>query len=206
MSVTARSISELPLRYRTPETWAPQALADPIALLSDHAYLERKAASNALELLNRWPDPDYPEEWTTSLSAVARDESAHLNQVVRIIRRRGARLERLHRSTYAADLRSLVRRGQHRDELVDRLLISSLIEARSCERFVLLEKACADDELRELYGSLGASEFGHYSLFLRLAELVRPSDEVSRRWSELLDAEADIIRRQKPGPGIHTGV
>ena len=44
---------EIPLLNRTPEEWAELALRDPLALLNDHAYLEKKAASNALELLNR---------------------------------------------------------------------------------------------------------------------------------------------------------
>jgi tRNA-(ms[2]io[6]A)-hydroxylase len=177
-----------------------------MALLSDHAYLERKAASNALELLNRWPEPGYPEEWTTALAGIARDESMHLNTVLKLIRRRGGRLARLHRSTYAADLRQLVRRGQARDELVDRLLVSGLIEARSCERFLLLERACEDRDLQKLYASLGVSEFGHHTLFLRLAGFVRPADEVDRRWKALLASEAEIIQRQEPGPGIHSGV
>ncbi|MBV9080205.1 MAG: tRNA-(ms[2]io[6]A)-hydroxylase, partial [Elusimicrobia bacterium] len=117
---------KLPLRSATPDAWAASALSDPIALLSDHAYLERKAASNALELLNRWPEPERPAAWTSALSSVARDEAMHLNQVIQILQKRGGHLERLHRSAYAADLRALVRRGQAKDELVDRLLVSAL--------------------------------------------------------------------------------
>lgn len=198
-------VQALPLRYLTPSSWAPHALKDTFALLSDHAYLERKAASNALELLNRWPEPEYPEDWTTSLTAIARDESMHLNTVMKLLRKRGGRLERLHRSTYAADLRGLVRKGKNRDELVDRLLISGLIEARSCERFALLEKACTDEDLKNLYESLGASEFGHYTVFLKLAAKVRPAETVEERWQELLGQEAEIIQRQSLAHGIHSG-
>ena len=45
----------LPLRSTTSSAWARLALADPLALLDDHAHLERKAAANALALLTRWP-------------------------------------------------------------------------------------------------------------------------------------------------------
>jgi len=49
------SKKSLPLRYKTPPEWAPQVLQDPLALLSDQAYLEKKAANNALEFMNLWP-------------------------------------------------------------------------------------------------------------------------------------------------------
>ena len=197
---------DLPLRYRTPDAWGPLVLREPLALLSDHAYLERKAASNALELLNRWPEPEYPVDWTSALAGIARDEATHLNAVNKMLLKKGGRLERLHRSDYASDLRALVRRGQARDELVDRLLVSALIEARSCERFDLLRRSCADRELRRLYETLWSSEHGHHEQFLRLANYVRPKETVERRWQEMLGAEAKIIQKQKPGPRIHSGV
>ena len=48
-------LDTLPLHSRTPVEWARAVLADPIRLLMDHAFLEKKAANNALELLTRWP-------------------------------------------------------------------------------------------------------------------------------------------------------
>ena len=194
----------LPLRYQTPDAWAVEALSDPLALLSDHAYLERKAASNALELLNRWPAPKYPKDWVTTLSAIARDEAAHLDAVARLIAKRGARLERLHRSSYAGDLRALVRRGNGPLELLDRLLVSALIEARSCERFSLLARAPADAELKAFYRGLHAAEMGHFTIFLRLAGYCSRKANVEARWDELLDAEARIIQAQLPGARIHS--
>ena len=81
---------ELPLRWTTPVDWAPQVLREPLALLNDHAHLEKKAARNALELLDRWPDPTPPAHWVQTMAAVARDEVEHLAQVSRILQRRGA--------------------------------------------------------------------------------------------------------------------
>src|SRR6188508_1188491 len=124
--------AELPLRYQTPPTWAAGVLARPLELLNDHAHLEKKAAANALELLNRWPEPAPPENWVAAMTAVARDEVEHLAVVSRLLARRGGRLTKSHANPYASELHKLVRKGRGSEELLDRLMISSLIEARSC--------------------------------------------------------------------------
>jgi tRNA-(ms[2]io[6]A)-hydroxylase len=205
--------AQLPLRYLTPANWAGQVLRRPLDLLNDHAHLEKKAAANALELLNRWPEPSPPENWVAAMTAIARDEVEHLAVVSRLLARRGGRLARQHANPYASALHRLVRRGQGPDELVDRLLISALIEARSCERFRLLGEACGssdagphDPELAKLYRGLWASEHGHYRTFLQLAEEILPAERVAARWSEMLDAEARLIQEQAPGPRMHGGM
>jgi len=203
MSATA-SPTDLPLLAKTPDTWAIQALRDPMALLNDHAHLEKKAAANALELLNRWPEPNPPEEWVTQMTAVASDEVEHLRVVCRIIARRGARLTRSHANPYASELHKLVRRGKGTDEIIDRLMISSLIEARSCERFFLLIDACEDAELSKLYKGLWASEHGHYLVFIQLAEQIQPASAVADRWKFMLEEESAILKRQTPGPRMHS--
>ena len=196
--------AKLPLKYETPAQWATAVLADPLALLNDHAHLEKKAASNALELLNRWPEPRPPENWVAAMTAVARDEVEHLAVVCRLLARRGGKLTKQHSNPYAGDLHKLVRKGLGPTELVDRLLISSLIEARSCERFKLLADVCGDVELAKLYKGLWASEHGHYLSFLQLAEQLQPADAVAVRWSEMLDLEAAIIQSQPTGPRMHS--
>lgn len=197
---------ELPVRYRTPDRWAELALADTLKLLDDHAHLERKAASNALELLNRWPDPEPPERWVQSLASVARDETDHLFSVARLLKQRGGRLSKMHRNPYAGDLRKLVRLGRGPEELVDRLLVSALIELRSCERFEILSRCCPDPGLSDFYRTLWGSEHGHYRLFLSLAQDLREPEVVEARWSQMLDCEADIIVRQSPGPRLHSAL
>jgi tRNA-(ms[2]io[6]A)-hydroxylase len=197
----------LPLRYQTPPAWARKVLARPLELLNDHAHLEKKAAANALELLNRWPEPSPPENWVSAMTAVARDEVEHLASVCRLLARRGGRLTKQHSNPYASALRAMVRQDEGKSELVDRLMVSALIEARSCERFKLLGDACHNDaELRELYRGLWASEHGHYRTFLQLAEEIEPLDRVKKRWNEMLDGEARIIEAQAPGARMHSGV
>ena len=197
--------ADLPLRRQTTSGWARQALQRPLELLNDHAHLEKKAAANALELLNRWPEPSPPENWVSAMTAVARDEVEHLAVVCRLLARRGGRLTKQHTNPYASQLRLLVRQGEGRDELVDRLIVSALIEARSCERFKLLADVCQDAELAKLYRGLWASEHGHYRTFLQLAEQIQRRDDVERRWDQMLDAEARIIASQPPGPRMHSG-
>ena len=203
-------LESLPLLSRTPVEWGKAALSDPVSLLIDHAFLEKKAANNALELMTRWPN-DWLPGWVETMTGVARDEAAHLAQVIRILTRRGGRLARVHKNPDANELRRLVRKGE-REELVDRLFVSALIEARSCERFAILAMAAPDGELASFYKSLFASELGHYTVFLNLAHIIDPVSmtgsrgQAVPRWHEMLDAEAEIIDRQPPGSRIHSGV
>lgn len=183
---------------------------DPVALLADHAFLEKKAAINAMELMVRWPG-EWTPGWVETLTGIARDEAAHLAQTVRLLTRRGGRLARGHRTPYAQALRLLVRKGAT-PELLDRLLVSALIEARSCERFGLLAAAAeeSDPDLAAFYKALYSSEMGHYKTFLKLAAKAAGKDaprkeEVNSRWLQLLAAEARIIEEQEPGPRIHSG-
>ncbi len=199
-------VTDLPLRYQTPSDWVALVMQDPLALLNDHAHLEKKAAGNALELLNRWPEPNPPENWVKVMTAIARDEVEHLAIVVRLLARRGGELTRYHRNPYAAQLHQLVRMGQGRDELMDRLMISALIEARSCERFAVLAAHCEDEELARLYANLYTSEAGHYEIFIGLARELPHIRLVDQRWEQMLDAEAEIIASQPPGPSMHSGL
>jgi tRNA 2-(methylsulfanyl)-N6-isopentenyladenosine37 hydroxylase len=202
--------STLPLKWDTPAGWAREVLARPLELLNDHAHLEKKAAANALELLNRWPEPSPPENWVAAMTAVARDEVEHLAVVTRILARRGGKLTKSHSNPYANALHQLVRKGRGTEELVDRLMISSLIEARSCERFKLLgdylRASSGDAELEKLYRGLWASEHGHYLSFLQLAEALLEPAEVKQRWEQMLEAEAAIIQQQPAGPRMHSGL
>jgi|SRR5581483_8061284 len=196
----------LPLRSLTPPQWAEQVLQEPLALLSDQAYLEKKAANNALEFLNLWPSGEAPPHWLSSVAAIAGDETAHLKMVLRLLEKRGGKLERTHKNQYALDLRQCVRKGKGLQDMVDRLLVSALIEARSCERFERLAEAGTDPELTKFYAGLIESENGHYKLFLDMSKKIMSEKEVQSRWEKLLDMEDEIIKAQLPGPRIHSGV
>jgi tRNA 2-(methylsulfanyl)-N6-isopentenyladenosine37 hydroxylase len=197
-------IDSLPLRSRTPLEWGLAVLSEPFRLLIDHAFLEKKAATNALELLTRWPN-DWLDGWVEAMTGVARDEIGHLAQVMRILLSRGGRLDRVHKNPYANALRQLVRKGEP-TELLDRLLVAALIEVRSCERFAVLAAASTDGELAGFYGNLFSSELGHYRVFLHLAGKFTAAAELDARWQDMLAEEAVILAAQEPGPRIHSGV
>lgn len=204
-----RHLDDLPLLSRTPAPWGANVLKDPLALLVDHAFLERKAANNALELMTRWPNEWVPG-WVETMTSVARDEAAHLAQVTRLLIRRGGRMERVHKNPYANSLRQLVRKGEL-GEVVDRLLVSALIEARSCERFAVLAQSSDDEALAAFYRALYSSELGHYKVFLKLAAKISGPGAAARRrlddrWREMLERESAILAAQEPGPRIHSGV
>jgi tRNA-(ms[2]io[6]A)-hydroxylase len=194
----------LPLLSLTPIEWGQAALAEPVSLLVDHAFLEKKAATNALELLTRWPN-DWLDGWVEAMTAIARDEVAHLAQVTRLLLNRGGRMDRFHKNPYANALRQLVRKGE-RTELLDRLLVAALIELRSCERFSVLACVSDDPELAGFYRSLHASERGHYRVFLALAGKFTEETALADRWREMLDSEARILAEQSTGPRIHSGL
>jgi tRNA-(ms[2]io[6]A)-hydroxylase len=197
-------VTDLPLHSRTPIEWGHRVLADPLSLLADHVFLEKKAANNAMELMTRWPS-DWVPGWVETMTAIARDEAAHLAQVTRILIRRGGRLDRIHKNPYANSLRLLVRKGEP-FEILDRLFVSALIEARSCERFAVLGAASEDAELAAFYHALCSSELGHYKVFLKLARKIADGAIVESRWQQMLAAEAEILSQQPEGPAIHSGV
>lgn len=188
------------LTWHTPPGWAEDVLADELALLADHAHLERAAAANAMSLVRRWPDGADPDRWVARLSGIARDEVDHLALVSRTLAARGGTLPREHANPYAAGLRAHVAAGTAH-ELADRLYVSALIELRSYERFGLLGEA--DHDVAELYAGLQASEAGHHRVFVHLAAQAGGTEQ---RWAWWCEREGEVARAQAPGPRIHAGV
>jgi len=181
----------LGLRSATSAAWARAALADEIALLNDHAHLERKAAGHVLTLAGQVPDAAGP------LLGVAREELSHFERVLSLLLRRGGALGPDSGSDY---VQRLVRAAN--GSLLDRVLRMGIIEARSYEHFALLA-AEAQGELRELYDGLKESEAGHHAFFLKLAYERWPREQVRARWEALAEAEAAIVASIPWGPRVH---
>jgi tRNA 2-(methylsulfanyl)-N6-isopentenyladenosine37 hydroxylase len=188
----------LVLRAATSPAWLEGALGALDAVLVDHAHCEKKAAANALSLLQAYPEvPGLPAQ----MARLAREEAAHLAKVLQWLERRGLALGRDRGDPYAQGLQALVRTSA-RERQLDRLLVAALIEARSCERLALLASGLAEGELKAFYAALAQSEDGHQRLFLRLAERVHgPAAE--ERLDTLLDEEAALIRRLPVRAAIH---
>lgn len=185
-----RSEDELTLRRATDGAWLALALARFDEVLIDHAHCEKKAAANALSLLQAYPEvPGLPAQ----MARLAREEAAHLARVLQIMEERGLLLGRDGGDPYAQGLQKLMRHGQKERQL-DRLLVAGIIEARSAERLALLAEGLEDAALKRFYAELATSEDGHQKLFLRLAREIASDQVVQARLETLLDGEAELIK------------
>jgi tRNA 2-(methylsulfanyl)-N6-isopentenyladenosine37 hydroxylase len=182
----------LGLKLPTDPRWTNIATKNMEDILIDHAYCEQKAASNAISLIVQFPEREKLVEVCTRIVA---EEWSHFERVLDKMKIRGFRLAHKRTDTYAVELFRLERKGGDINrQLMDKLLIAALIEARSCERFKLLWQEIPDEDLKLFYYELMVSEAGHYTTFLDLAKEYMPEDMVKKRWQELLDAEAQILQ------------
>ncbi len=190
----------LSLRSNTAPWWLEQVDRNLEQILIDHAHCEKKAAGTAMNLIFAYVEK---VELVRALSDIVNEELDHFRQVLDLLASRSIRFRRLQPGTYGRQLNDLVRK-QEPEKAVDRLLVASLIEARSCERFALLRDHVSDRELATFYGSLFESEARHHATYARLAELFAPREVVAARLDELAAAEAEIIDRGDPLPRMHS--
>ena len=170
-------------------------------ILSDHAYCEQKAASTAISLIVSFPEYSELVEEMVSLS---REEMGHFKMVHDRIISRGKSLGRDRKDEYVLQLIKFFPKGGSRTtQLVHRLLYAALIEARSCERFRLLSEELTDADLAGFYRKLMVSEAGHYTMFLKFARQYGNREEVDKKWQELLEFEAGIMKNLSNSETIH---
>jgi tRNA 2-(methylsulfanyl)-N6-isopentenyladenosine37 hydroxylase len=168
-------------------------------VLVDHAHLERKAATTALNL------EKYRDLYgrVGELNAIAIEELQHFQLVLALLQRRGIPFSQPYPSPWITGLMRSVRNGQ-RHQAIDHLICCSLIEGRSCEKFQVLARALVgrDDELAAFYGSLVESEGNHYATYILMARAVDQS-EADRRLDFYLDLDAKLMRQPTPHPILH---
>ncbi len=171
-------------------------------ILIDHAYCEQKAASSCISLIIQFPDK---KEMVAALTPIVAEEWEHFDRVLKELTKRGFGLGKARKDEYVHQLMGVLKKGGTRDQqLIEKLLMNALIEARSCERFKLLWKNLEDKELQQFYYDLMVSEAGHYVNFLDLAKKYAPEAYVKQRWAEFLVAEAEIIKNLEPrGDRMH---
>jgi tRNA 2-(methylsulfanyl)-N6-isopentenyladenosine37 hydroxylase len=191
----------LGLKGRTANRWLAQVDRDLDAILVDHAHCEKKAAGTAMSLIvaygTRAPAICGP------LSAIVVEELEHFQLVLKLLDSRGIRFSPLKPSSYGRQLNALVRGGEP-ERAIDRLLVASLIEARSCERFSLLGDHVSDGELSEFYGRLFESEARHHSTYVQLAAHFGAEEAIRARLDELAVEEARIIAAGDVLPRMHS--
>jgi tRNA-(ms[2]io[6]A)-hydroxylase len=182
----------------TSAAWLAQAIAGPDLLLIDHAHCERKAAGVALQLMFRYPGDGPLAE---ALSPLAREELEHFERVSALLAGRGIPLRPLPAPAYGAQLSRAVRREEP-DRMLDSFLVAGLIEARSHERMALLAEHAPDPELRQLYGTLLASEARHFGVYWLLAEQRWPRCVLVDRLEQLALSEQQALAGPMPAPQL----
>lgn len=170
-------------------------------ILTDHAYCEQKATSTAISLIVSFPEYT---ELVQEMVALVKEEISHFKMVHDRIIQHGWTLGRDRKDDYVVQLLKFFPKGGSRTtQLVHRLLYAALIEARSCERFRLLSEELQDKELAEFYRKLMVSEANHYTMFLGFARKYGDRDEVDKKWNDLLEYEAEIMKNLSIGETIH---
>jgi len=189
------------MKLRTPSSneWLEAVLGDFDSFLLDHAACERKASAMALTFVVRYPDRDPLLE---PMITLAREELAHFHQVFKILRVRGLEFRKDERDPYVNALLRQTRRGRE-EELMDRLLLAGVVEARGNERFQRIADALEEPEMKGFYGEIARSEARHADLFVELASALFPKEEVEPRLEFWLDREAEAIAQVPPRPALH---
>jgi tRNA-(ms[2]io[6]A)-hydroxylase len=196
-------MSVLRLKLPTDPRWVNIVEKNIEEILSDHAWCEQKAATNAITIVTN--NSEYPD-LVTDLLALAKEEIEHFQMVHDIIKKKGLKLARERKDHYVGELAQYMKRnsnGTRVSGLVERLLFSAMIEARSCERFKVLSENIVDKELAKFYRELMESEAGHYTTFITYARKYGVGIDVETRWREWLAFESGIIANYGTSESIH---
>ena len=192
----------LKLQLPTDPNWVKNIVESNIEeILTDHAFCEQKAASNAITLIVQNPNLS---DLVQQMALLVQEEMDHFKRVHDIILERGYKLGRERKDNYVNELMQfMVKGGSRQQNLIDRLLLSAMIEARSCERFKVMSENIQDKQLSDFYYELMVSEAGHYTMFISLARKYAGEIDVEKRWKDFLDYEAKVIQNYGKKETIH---
>jgi tRNA-(ms[2]io[6]A)-hydroxylase len=191
----------LGLKLKTDPRWVNIVETNIEEILTDHAWCEQKAASNAITIIVGHPEHT---DMVNELLKIAQEELKHFEMVLEIIKERNSVLGRERKDDYVNELYRFMKRGEGRElALVDRLLFAAMIEARSCERFKVLSENIKDEKLATFYRDLMISEANHYTVFLGFAKKYACGIDVEKRWQEWLEYEAAVISSYGKTERVH---
>jgi tRNA-(ms[2]io[6]A)-hydroxylase len=191
----------LGLKLPTDPRWVNIAEKNIDEILIDHAHCELKAASTANSLIMSFPEYS---DLVTEMVSLVKEEMSHFKMVHDRLLNRDIKLGHDRKDVYVNNLLKFFPKGGSRTtQLVHRLLYAALIEARSCERFRLLSENIKDQELAKFYRDLMASEANHYTLFLGFARKYGDREEVDKKWNDLLEFEAELMKNLGTNRTIH---
>jgi tRNA 2-(methylsulfanyl)-N6-isopentenyladenosine37 hydroxylase len=191
----------LGLKLVTDPRWVNIVESNIEEILTDHAWCEQKAASNAIHII---VNNSEKEDLVTEMTRIAREELEHFQMVHDLIKEKGYALGRERKDDYVGELYKFLKKdGSRNESFVDRLLFSAMIEARSCERFKVLSQNIQNEELAKFYRDLMISEAGHYTTFLSFARKYTEKVDVDKRWQEWIEYETSIITKYGKQESIH---
>ena len=183
----------------TPASWQTAVQNDFPRFLSDHAACERKASALCLSFVAKYSDQTSLIE---PMICLAKEELDHYHEVVRLMLRSGIAMGEDTKDPYVNALLKGARHGRQ-ERLLDRLVISALVEARGAERFQILSGCLEDEELRSFYLRLAKSEAGHYRVFLRLANLLFGEKGTTNAVARLAPLESEAMLAVPARPALH---
>ena len=199
--MTKKTETMLKLKLPTDPRWVNIVEKNIEEILTDHAYCEQKAASNAITIVVKNPEKT---DMVSALLELAKEELTHFQMVHQKLTERGFVLGKERKDEYVNLLYDFMRKGGSRhDQLIDRLLFAAMIEARSCERFRVLSENINDADLAAFYRELMISEANHYTLFIGFANQYAEGVDVDARWKQWLAYEGEIISKFGVKETIH---
>ncbi|MCX6185058.1 MAG: tRNA-(ms[2]io[6]A)-hydroxylase [Flavobacterium sp.] len=196
-------MSTFRLQLPTDPRWVNIVESNIEEILTDHAWCEQKAATNAITIVTI--NSEYPD-LVTDMLALAKEELEHFELVHNIIKQRGLKLGRERKDEYVGELVQYMKQsntGSRVSGFVERMLFSAMIEARSCERFKVLSQNIEDPELAAFYRELMESEAAHYTTFIGYARKYGEGIDVEKRWREWLEFEASVIVKYGKKQTVH---
>ena len=188
------------LKLLTDPRWANIAEGNLEEILTDDAWCEQNATTNAITIIAMVPE--HPE-LIAALLEIAKEELEHFQMVHEIIKKRGYTFGRERKDDYVGQLFKFIVQGTRENYIIDRLLFAAMIEARSCERFKVLTENIKDEELKAFYKELMISEANHYTEFIGFARKLGDPETVNKRWEEWLEYESIIIQSYGKKESIH---
>jgi tRNA-(ms[2]io[6]A)-hydroxylase len=196
-------MSVLRLKLPTDPRWVNIVEKNIEDILTDHAWCEQKAATNAITIITI--NSEY-SDLVTDMLELAKEEIEHFQMVNNIINKRGLTLGRERKDEYVGELAQYMKKsntGSRVSGFVERMLFSAMVEARSCERFKVLSENIDDEELSVFYRELMESEASHYTTFITYARKYGTGIDVEKRWREWLEFEESVIAKYGKGQTIH---
>jgi tRNA 2-(methylsulfanyl)-N6-isopentenyladenosine37 hydroxylase len=192
----------LGLKLPTDPRWVNIVEKNIEEILTDHAYCEQKAATNAISIIISFPEHS---ELVDEMLSLAKEELGHFEMVHNKLKERGFKLGKERKDLYVGEIYKFMRKGwdDRNVVLVERLLFSAIVEARSCERFKLLSEQIQDPDLASFYRELMISEATHYTMFISMARKLAKNIDVDKRWQEFLEHEATVIANYGHSETIH---